>query len=243
MKLKGKVAIVTGAASGIGAAIAARFREEGGIVVGADIAPSPGPASRRIDVSAEQDWVLLIEGVLGAHGRIDALVNAAGVSLAGDTVEACTPETLRRTLAVNLDGAFLGCKHAVAPMRRQGSGAIVNIGSILGRVADGASVAYTASKGGVGMLTKSVALHLAKTAPGVRCNQISPTYTVTPMVENWLAEMPDGEAHRRRLIEAHPMGRLGRPDEIAAAALFLASDASRAVTGADFLIDGGYTAH
>ncbi|HEV7252707.1 MAG TPA: SDR family oxidoreductase [Mesorhizobium sp.] len=243
MKLSGKVAIVTGAASGIGAAIAARFRQEGAVVVGADIACAPSAEFRRIDVSVEEDWVSLIEDVLGAHGRIDVLVNAAGVSLAGDTLEACSPETLRRTISVNLDGTFLGCRHVIAPMRRQGSGSIVNIGSILGRVADGAAVAYVASKGGVGMLTKSAALHLARTARGVRCNQISPGYVATPMVENWLADLPDGQARGRELVAAHPLGRLGRPDEIAAAALFLASDESRAVTGADFLIDGGYTAH
>ncbi|PSH55569.1 SDR family oxidoreductase [Phyllobacterium sophorae] len=240
MKLASKVAIVTGAASGIGAAIAERFRSEGAMVVSADLEAIPGPEIHKMDVSVEEGWVSLILEVLGRHGRVDILVNAAGISLNEDTVEACTPETLARTFAVNLDGMFLGCKHVIAPMRRQGNGSIINIGSILGRVADGASAAYTASKGGVGMLTKSTALHLARTALGVRCNQVSPTYTLTPMMERWLAELPAG--NRRALETAHPLGRLGRPQEIAAAALFLASDESQAITGADFLVDGGYTA-
>lgn len=242
MTLAGKVAIVTGAASGIGAAIAARFGAEGAIVVAADIASSGAAGAHRIDVSSEADWVELTRAVLDRHRRIDVLVNAAGISLAGDTIEDCTPEILMRTVAVNLDGVFLGCKHVIAPMRRQGAGSIVNIGSVLGHVGDGASAAYTASKGGVRMLTKSAALHLAQSAPGVRCNQISPGYIATPMVDSWLASLPDGQERLSELTNAHPIGRLGRPDEIAAAAVFLAGDESAAVNGADFLIDGGYTA-
>lgn len=242
MKLTGRIAIVTGAASGIGAAIAARFENEGAVVVATDLTTLDNPAVYQMDVSVGGDWGSLIEHVLARHGKIHVLVNAAGVSLAGDTIESCSPDTLMRTVAVNLDGTFLGCKHVVAPMRKQGDGSIINFGSVLGRVGDGASAAYTASKGGVGMLTKSAALYLAKTAPGVRCNQISPGYIATPMVEQWLASLPDGQARLDQLIEAHPVRRLGRPEEVAAAALFLAADDSRAVTGADFLIDGGYTA-
>lgn len=242
MKLTGKIAIVTGAASGIGAAITARFEREGAVVVAADLAPMDNDAACRIDVSVEADWERLIEHVLARHGKIHVLVNAAGIALATDTIESCSPETLSRTMAVNLDGTFLGCKHVIAPMRKQGDGSIVNIGSVLGQVGDGASAAYTASKGGVRMLTKSAALYLAKAAPGVRCNQISPGYIETPMVHQWLASLPDGAARLDQLVVAHPIGRLGRPDEIAAAALFLAGDDSRAITGADFLIDGGYTA-
>ncbi|TIW75634.1 MAG: SDR family oxidoreductase [Mesorhizobium sp.] len=240
MKLADKVVIVTGAASGIGAEIADRFRSEGAVMVSADLAAISGRESRQMDVSVEEHWVSLIGDILARYGRIDVLVNAAGISLPEDTLDTCTPETLARTFAVNLDGMFLGCKHVIAPMRRQGNGSIINIGSILGRVADGACAAYTASKGGVGMLTKSTALHLARTAIGVRCNQVSPTYTVTPMMERWLADLPPG--NRQALETAHPLGRLGRPREIAAAALFLASDESQAITGADFLVDGGYTA-
>jgi 3(or 17)beta-hydroxysteroid dehydrogenase len=242
MKLAGNIAIVTGAASGIGAAIADRFEREGAVVVAADLAPLDNASAYRIDVSVEDDWGRLIERVLARHGKIHILVNAAGVSLAGDTIESCSPDTLSRTLAVNLDGTFLGCKHVIAPMRKQGDGSIINFGSVLGKVGDGASAAYTASKGGVGMLTKSAALYLAKSAPGVRCNQISPGYIATPMVEQWLASSPDGPARLGQLIDAHPVRRLGRPEEIAAAAVFLAGDESRAITGSDFLIDGGYTA-
>ncbi|SDA98706.1 SDR family oxidoreductase [Mesorhizobium qingshengii] len=242
MRLTGKIAIVTGAASGIGAAVAARFESAGAVVVATDLTTLDNPAACQMDVSVESDWRGLIERVLTRHGKIHILVNAAGVSLAGDTIETCSPETLMRTLAVNLDGTFLGCRHVIAPMRKQGDGSIINFGSVLGKVGDGASAAYTTSKGGVGMLTKSAALYLAKTAPGVRCNQISPGYIATPMVEQWLASLPNGQARLDQLIEAHPVRRLGRPEEVAAAALFLAADESRAVTGADFLIDGGYTA-
>nr|WP_246252776.1 SDR family oxidoreductase [Mesorhizobium camelthorni] len=237
-----KVAIITGAASGIGKAIAERFRSAGARLVLADLAAMPEPGSHQMDVSSESDWIRLISDVLTECDRIDVLVNAAGISLSNDTIETCTFETLTKTFDVNLCGTFLGCKHVIASMRDQGSGSIVNIGSIFSRVADGKCAAYTASKGGVGMLTKSTALHLAKTAPGVRCNQVSPTFTLTPMTEQWLAEPSQGEVHRRTLEKAHPMGRLGQPWEIAAATLFLASDESRAITGADFVVDGGYTA-
>lgn len=242
MNLDNKVAIITGAASGIGLAIAERFRSAGAKLVLADLMAMPEPGSRRMDVSCESDWISLISETFAEYGRIDVLVNAAGISLPNDTIETCTFETLVKTFDVNLCGTFLGCKHVVAPMRKGGCGSIVNIGSILGRVADGKSAAYTASKGGVGMLTRSTALHLAKTAPGVRCNQVSPTFTRTPMMDRWLAEPSQGEAHRQTLEKAHPMGRLGQPWEIAAATLFLASDESRAITGADFVVDGGYTA-
>ncbi|MFT3988875.1 SDR family NAD(P)-dependent oxidoreductase [Aestuariivirga sp.] len=240
MKLRGKIAIVTGAASGIGAAIAARFAAEGATVIGADLTPVSGVEP--MDVTREDDWQALVRKTAAKHGRIDVLVNSAGISLEGDTIETCPPATLEKTLAVNLDGTFLGCKTVIPVMRPQGNGAIINIGSVLGQVADGMSAAYTASKGGVRMLTKSTALHLARTAPGVRCNQISPGYIASPMLLNWFDLQSDGAEIRDQIERRHPVGRLGRAGEIAAAAVFLAADEASAITGADYVIDGGYTA-
>jgi 3(or 17)beta-hydroxysteroid dehydrogenase len=249
-RLDGKVAIVTGGSSGIGQACAERFAQEGANVVVADIRAPRKQASGdgcelthfQLDVTDEAAWCELMSFVNSRWGRLDVLINAAGISIDGDTVEACTPEAWRRTLEVNLDGTFLGCKHAVRTMKLLGGGAIINIASVLGIVADGEAVAYTASKGGVRMLTKSTALYCANSGYDIRCNAICPGYIDTPMLRAHLAARPAPESEEARLAAAHPIGRLGRAPEIASVALYLVSADASLVTGAEFLVDGGYTA-
>jgi 3(or 17)beta-hydroxysteroid dehydrogenase len=249
-KLDGRVAIITGGSSGIGEACAERFAEEGAYVVVADIREPRRQASEdrceltyfHLDVTDEAAWLELMSTVSSRWGRLDVLINAAGVSFDGDTVEACTPDSWRRTLEVNLDGTFLGCKHAVRTMKLLGGGAITNIASVLSIVADGEAVAYTASKGGVRMLTKSTALYCAKSGYDIRCNAVCPGYIDTPMLRAHLAARPVPEREEARLAAAHPIGRLGRAPEIASIALYLASADASLVTGAEFLVDGGYTA-
>ena len=237
-RLDGKVAIITGGSSGIGEACAERFSEEGAHVVVADIREPRRQASEesceltyfQLDVTDEAAWLEMMSIVSGRWGRLDVLINAAGVSIDGDTVE------------VNLDGTFLGCKHAVRTMKLFGGGAITNIASVLGIVADGEAVAYTASKGGVRMLTKSTALYCAKSGYDIRCNAICPGYIDTPMLRAHLASRPAPEKEEALLAAAHPIGRLGRAPEIASIALYLASADASLVTGAEFIVDGGYTA-
>jgi 3(or 17)beta-hydroxysteroid dehydrogenase len=250
LRLDGRVAIITGGSSGIGEACAERFAGEGAHVVVADIRvprrqvseANCEPSYFQLDVTDEAAWLELMSVVSSRWGRLDVLINAAGVSVDADTVEACTPESWRRTLEVNLDGTFLGCKHAVRTMKLLGGGAITNIASVLSIVADGEAVAYTASKGGVRMLTKSTALHCAKSGYDIRCNAICPGYIDTPMLRAHLAARPFPEREEARLAAAHPIGRLGRAEEIASIALYLASADASLVTGAEFLVDGGYTA-
>jgi len=250
-RMTGKIVIVTGGASGIGKACADRFAEEGARVIVADIKEdrqlaSPNRAGEvgyfHLDVTDEVAWDDLMSDTVVRWGRLDVLINAAGVSMERDTVEECTPAVWRRTLAINLDGTFLGCKHAVRMMKSSGGGAIINIGSVLGIVADGNAVSYTAGKGGVRMLTKSTALHCARSGYHIRCNTICPGFIDTPMLRSYVACRPAPEAEVARIAAAHPLGRLGRAEEIAAMASYLASDDASAVTGAEFLVDGGYVA-
>jgi NAD(P)-dependent dehydrogenase (short-subunit alcohol dehydrogenase family) len=240
ISLKGKVALVTGAASGLGAASALLLAKHGAQVVHADLKPRPEEGWHAIDVASEAAWQEFVSHIVAKFGRLDILVNAAGISLGGDTVLECTAETWQRTMAVNLDGTFLGCKHAIPALSAGGGGAIVNFGSVLSQVGDGNAAAYVASKGGVRLLTRSIALHCAKARNNVRCNLVCPGYIVTPMVEEWLKGLPAGA--RGDLEARHPMKRLGRPEEVAELVLYLVSDEATAVTGGEFNADGGFTA-
>lgn len=240
----GKVALVTGAASGIGAAVADVLAGRGAQVLKADIAAQEGSDGAgdqiRLDVASEDDWVRAMAGVARRYGGVDILVNAAGISLERDTVEECSENTWRQTMAVNLDGTFLGCKHTIPAMRARGGGAIINFGSVLSLVGSGDAVAYGASKAGVRLLTKSAALYCARHAQGVRCNLVCPGYVETPMLSRWLATA--GEDARSVIEGTHPLGRLGRPEEVAELVAYLASDEAAAVNGGDFAVDGGFLA-
>jgi NAD(P)-dependent dehydrogenase (short-subunit alcohol dehydrogenase family) len=250
-RVQDKVALVTGAASGIGLATAALLAREGARVVIADIdqmageraaaAIGTGAVFHQLDVTREDDWTALTDRVAGDLGRLDILVNNAGVVLM-KSIEETTLEAWRNLMAVNLDGVFLGCKHAVRVMKERGGGAIVNMSSIAGMIGHVSLAAYCASKGGVRLLTKSVALHCARRGYNIRCNSVHPSFADTPMLDSMIAVGRDPAKMRESLTTAAPLGRLAEPDEIAGMILFLASDESAFTTGAEFVIDGGLTA-
>jgi NAD(P)-dependent dehydrogenase (short-subunit alcohol dehydrogenase family) len=244
-----KIALVTGGASGIGLAAAKLFIEEGARVAVADVAAREQAVAALgsnasfvpLDVRREEDWVAAIDKIVGDLGRLDILVNNAGVALLKD-VEATSLEDWRHLMAVNLDGVFLGCKHAVRVMKERGGGAIINVSSVAGIIGNGSLAAYCASKGGVRLLTKSVALHCAHKGYNIRCNSVHPSYVDTPMLQEMFAVARDPEKMQASCVAAAPLGRLAQPLEVARTILFLASADSGFTTGAEFLVDGGLTA-
>lgn len=253
-RVANKVAIVTGAAMGIGKACAELLASEGAAVAITDRETAAGKAvndallkdGRRSifvehDVSREDHWERVVVDVLKAFGKIDILVNNAGVGWFGD-VEHTTLDEWHGLLRVNLDGVFLGIKHAIPPMRASGGGSIINISSIEGLIGDPQLAAYNASKGGVRLLSKSAALYCARERTNIRVNSIHPGYILTPMVEHALASSPDPEGMRRALEGLHPVGHFGQPIDVAYGVLYLASDESSFATGSELVIDGGYTA-
>ncbi len=256
-ELTGKGVVVTGAASGIGRATCLRMAAAGARVLATDIqelaeaaseAEAPGGelSFQRLDVADEDGWRRTIGEAVSRWGRLDVLVNNAGVSLTRSVAD-MTLEEWRTVMSVNLDGVFLGTKHAVAAMRRLGhGGSIVNVSSASGLVGSAGASAYCASKGGVRLFTKAVALECAK--DGIRVNSIHPGAVRTPIWEkaDWwpglVAQAGSVDAAYEILERATPLGRMADPAEIAEAILFLASDASRFVTGSELVVDGGYTA-
>lgn len=250
-RLTGKLCVVTGAARGIGRAIAARFVAEGASVIltdldeaeGAQVARDMGARFERIDVREEEDWARL-ERIAPA---IDVLVNNAGVTGFEDGAVAHDPEhaTLadwRAVHAVNLDGTFLGCRYAIRAMKARGSGSIVNISSRSGLVGIPGAAAYASSKAAVRNHSKSVALYCAQQGWRIRCNSIHPAAILTPMWEPMLGDGADREARMAALVADTPLRRFGTAEEVAAVAAMLASDESAYVTGAEFNVDGGLLA-
>ncbi len=238
-RLKDKIVLITGAAGAIGQAVAAAVAREGGSAIKTDLAQRPG-IDHAFDVSAEDGWLGTLSEIERAQGRLDGLVNAAGIALLA-TIEETDYASWRRVLAVNLDGTFLGCKHALPLLKRQG-GSIVNLSSISGIVGGHNLAAYNASKGGVRLLSKSVALHGARLRPQVRCNSVHPAFLEGPMVNDILARTGRPDIARGHLTRDIPLGRLGEPAEVAEMCVYLLSDESAFVTGAEFTIDGGLTA-
>ena len=247
-RLDGKVALVTGGASGLGAAIVRRFAAEGAEVIIADIdaaggmalAAELGGAARfeRLDVSDEASWHIALAGC----ARLDVLVNNAGITTHG-SIEDLTLAQFRHEFDIDVVGVFLGCKLVIPLMKAgaggSGGGSVINMSSMCGVRAQGDLAAYNAAKAAVTHLTKSVALHYASKAYAMRCNSIHPGAIHTPILEKVMAQVADGQALYDGWVAAHPVGRLGRPEEIAAIALYLASDESAFTTGAEFRIDGG----
>ena len=241
-RLDGKVAVVTGAASGIGAATSQRFADEGATVVRTDITPGDGIVE--LDVRDEAAVTAAINAAHAEHGRLDALVNAAGVA-GGGPVHMVEGDEWDRVLDINLKGTFLTNKVALALMLEQGPnaigqrGSIVNIASIEGIEGTEGGSAYNASKGGVVILTKNIAMDYGRR--GIRANAICPGFIDTPLMQA-VFDMEGMDHVRRSFVEAHALGRCGEPHEIASAALFLASDDASFVTGSALVVDGGYTA-
>ncbi|WP_337189369.1 glucose 1-dehydrogenase [Phenylobacterium sp.] len=252
-RLAGKVALVTGGASGLGAESARRMAREGAAVVLTDLQADAGQAvadeilaagGRAAflphEVTDEARWIEVVAWTVERFGRIDVLVNSAGVGSGGQPILEATLEGWRRITAINLDGTFLGVRHVAPLMAAAGGGSIINLSSILGKVGLPGATAYCASKGGVLMLTKAAAVELAPL--GVRVNSVHPGFIETPMVQNVFREADNGNERRDLIISSHPLGRLGVPREIADAIVFLASDESSFMTGSEVVVDGGYTA-
>ena len=243
-RLQGKIALITGAGSGIGFAIAQLFAEQGASVVltdvnAASVAEKLASLERAdqhfcltLDVSSEPDWERVFAAAMKKYQRVDVVVNNAGIAAEG-SIEDVTLESWRRVMSVNLDGTFLGCKHAVRNMKGNG-GSIVNVSSVGALKASLTGPAYGASKAGVWNLTRTVALSCARNGYQIRCNSLHPGLTRTPMMDRASPEMLE------RLKAGIPMGRLAEPTDIAQAALYLASSESQYVTGTSLVVDGGY---
>ena len=250
----GKVALVTGAGSGLGRAISVLLAREGARVAVTDIDPDaatntaqainaerPDAAMAvRHDVTDEADWQAVLAESVAKFGGLNILVNNAGIS-AGGNVEDTDFETWKRVHAVDLDGVFLGCKHAIRHIHAAGGGAIVNISSISGIIAGHNTASYSSAKAGVRLLSKSVALHCAKRGYDIRCNSVHPAYIKTPILDPLVRRLGAEEAYAK-LGRQIPLGRIGEPDDVAYGVLYLASDESRFVTGTELIIDGGISA-
>lgn len=244
-RLQGKIVLVTGAAGGIGRAICGLFAAEGAKVAASDLtAPDEVEGATLVlalDVTRESDWALAVSQVVSRFGRLDVLINNAGIALTKD-LEATTLDEWRQVMAVNLDGTFLGTKAAITMMKESGGGAIVNLSSIAGIVGAPMLAAYSAAKGGVRNFTKSAALHCAEQGTKIRVNSLHPGFTDTAMLDGIAGALGDTAAIKDKMARRQPLGRLAEPQEIARAALYLASDEAAYMTGAELVLDGGFTA-
>ena len=250
-RLEHKTCLITGAARGIGRAIANRFREEGASVIVTDIDETNGAAVAReigarfikLDVADEADWRRLAQSV----PSLDVLVNNAGVTgfeagMVAHDPEHASLDDWRAVHRVNLDGTFLGCRYAIGAMKARGTGSIINISSRSGLVGIPGAAAYASSKAAVRNHTKSVALYCAQQGWKIRCNSIHPAAILTPMWEAMLGDGPDRDARAAALVADTPLKRFGTVEEVAAVALMLASDESAYMTGTEVNIDGGLLA-
>ncbi|MBN9253542.1 MULTISPECIES: glucose 1-dehydrogenase [unclassified Mesorhizobium] len=236
-RLDGKVALVSGAAQGIGRAVAELFAEEGAVVHAGDVkpvAPARNIEPLTLDVTRPEDWAKAVDTILARHGRLDILVNNAGIVRAYEQMLETDLEAWNAVVAVNLTGSFLGIKAVLPAMRAAGRGSIVNFSSIWGSVGVAGAAAYNAAKGGVRNMTKNAAVTYA--GENIRVNSVHPGLIRTPLVVAQSDEMNAG------IIAKTSMGRMGTPLEVARGCLFLASDEASFITGAELVIDGGYLA-
>lgn len=256
-RLNGKIALITGAARGIGAAMAQAFIAEGATVYLTDINDELGlktaqalgqsASYMRLDVRDEQDWIKATQEVMQTHSRLDVLVNNAGITGFEDGNFVHDPEhssldAWRLVHQTNLDGVFLGCKYAIKMMRPQQAGSIINISSRSGLVGIPGAAAYASSKAAVRNHSKSVALYCAEQGLNIRCNSIHPAAILTPMWEPLLGDGPEREARMAAYVSDTPLRRFGRVEEVAAVAVLLASDEAPYITGTELNIDGGILA-
>lgn len=249
-RLEGKIALVTGAASGIGRMTAQMLAGEGAHVILTDInlegaeqaAGDIGADALALahDVTDEAAWKSVLDQAAAEFGGLHVLVNCAGTAITG-SVEDTSLEDWRSLHALDLDSVFLGCKHAIAPIAASGGGSIVNISSISGIIAGHNLAAYNSAKAAVRHLTKSVALHCARQKNNVRCNSVHPAFVDTPILDN-LISTQDRDAALEKLARQIPMGVLGSTEDVAHAVVYLASDESRFMTGAELVLDGGVSA-
>ncbi|MEM7226456.1 MAG: SDR family oxidoreductase [Pseudomonadota bacterium] len=242
-RLAGKTVLITGAAGAIGREMVALFAAEGARVAASDLsAPDLDGAALALaqDVTREGEWERALAAVAAELGPLDVLVNNAGHLIAKD-LEETTLEEWRQMLAVNLDSVFLGTRAAVKAMKGRG-GAIVNLSSVAGIVAAPPLAAYGAAKGGVRQFTKAAAIHCAKKGYGIRVNSLHPGFVDSPMVDSIAEALGEPDALKAKLARRQPLGRFANPKEIAQAALYLASDEAAYTTGAELLVDGGFTA-
>lgn len=263
MRLQGKVALVSGAAAGIGAAIATALAAEGASVMVTDIDAAAAAAlaesiratggsadSVKLDAADEAQWMAAVAATVERWGSMSVLVNNAGIAPTADPIENLALTDWRRSLSVNLDGVFLGVKHGIRAMKANTStaGSIINVSSILGIVGTTRAPDYVAAKGAVRLLTKAAALECCQMGYPIRVNSVHPGFIETPMLERGLQNMaslgffPDANVAAAAIRSLHPIGRLGRPADIASAVVYLASDESSFMTGAEMVLDGGYTA-
>ena len=244
--LDGRIALVTGGADGIGAATVRRLAAEGATVVVTDIngegaaqlATEVGGIGLHHDAGSEADWQRVMEQVRERFGRLDVLVNNAGVGGGGaGDIEGQPLADFHKVMRVCVDSTFIGCKLAIALMKEHG-GAIINISSVHGIRAAGYETAYSTAKGAVRLLTKSVAQHCA--GYRIRVNSVHPGYVLTHQVQKWIDAQPDPRAVMDGLLAHHPIGYLGTPEDIANGIVFLASDQAKFMTGSELVMDGGY---
>ncbi|MBS0491779.1 MULTISPECIES: SDR family NAD(P)-dependent oxidoreductase [unclassified Phenylobacterium] len=258
-RVEGKVALVTGGASGIGRGCAERLAQEGAVVVVTDLQDDKGAQTVAAieamggkasylhhDVTSEQAWIDAVASVKAKHGRLDILVNNAGIGIGGSVLTMTLADFQKQT-AVNLDGVFLGVKHSIPLMRENGGGSIINMSSVAGLKGSAILAGYCATKGGVRLFTKAVAMECAAAKDGVRVNSVHPGIIETPIWDTIVgtgevgdnARPPRGAALDAMSAEGVPLGVKGYPEDIANGVLWLASDESRYVTGAELVIDGG----
>ncbi|WP_200957977.1 SDR family oxidoreductase [Sphingomonas sp. Root710] len=254
-RVAGKKALVTGAAQGLGAATARLMAREGAQLlltdlnqsgvesVAAEINATHGAGTAwamRHDVTSEADWIAMIDHAREMMGGLSVLVNNAGIAITG-SVEDLSLDEWRRGMAVNGESVFLGCKHALPLLRENQPGSIVNLSSIAGLIAAHNMANYNASKAAVWLLSKSVALHCARSGWDIRCNSLHPTFIHTPILDEIIGDR-DEAVVLGKLARQIPLGRVGEPDDVAYAVLYLASDESRFMTGAEVKLDGGISA-
>ena len=249
-RVAGKVALVTGGASGLGRATAVMLAKEGAKVAVTDINEAGGRAVAEAigdaavflchDVASESEWQSVLAAAVDKFGKLNILVNSAGIGMS-KSVEELSFEEWRKVHTIDLDSVFLGCKYAVPLIAAAGGGSIVNISSIAGIIAGHNMAAYNSAKAGVRLLSKSVALHCARKGYNIRCNSVHPTFIDTPILDRHKARFGAAEAVAK-LARQVPLGRIGEADDVAYAILYLASDEAKFITGAELVIDGGISA-
>ncbi|USG61553.1 glucose 1-dehydrogenase [Sneathiella marina] len=253
-RVEGKIALISGGASGIGLATAERLAREGAKVAITDVDVAKGEALadrlkseghdvifRELNVVDPASWAAVVEAVVDRWGSLDILLNSAGIGRAHPLMD-MTLEEWQQTISINLDGTFLGTQAAMRAMAASDGGSIINISSVAGLVGLPMASAYSASKGGVKLFTKAAALECAELKLNIRINSVHPGYIETPMVMRRFKDLEAEADDIQKLKEQHPLGRLGQREEVASMILYLASDESAFVTGAEFVIDGGYSA-